>query len=453
MQNIAKYFFSSVQRGFRQYLIFQRERLMNLPAKIRSENEHHEIDIPALLREIWKQRGIVLLFTGLSTAIAVTYALTAKPQYKVQNYITPVASAELDTLNESGLYNIKPEEALRRVGSSLESYYVRLQFFQANPDLLSPVQPEGMSTKDALDRFNANAFSVEQIDSKKAASLSDAIQFGAEYPSGMDGVSIVNNFTDFVIKREKEKVETDLNKIIANRIAQTERKLVSKKAAYEAETDSKIAELLEKDQLKKENLQDELKALRQQLQTRRQNRIKQLDEAISIAKKLGIVSPTTPSALGDASQVRQGNMIRTEVSNQTIPLYFMGQSALEAERATLVSRNSDDFTEPRVDEIQKELSLLATNRQVALLKQRRNEELFLKGLSEIREELAHLKNLHIDFNQVNLVNIDRSASPPQSPIKPKKTLIVGLGFVLGCMLGIAVALARIVMFPRKRIEL
>jgi tyrosine-protein kinase Etk/Wzc len=422
---------------------------MNFPTKIRPDIEHHEIDITEFLRDLWKQRSIILLFTGLSTAIAVTYALTAQPQYKVQNEIRPVAATDLDMLNESGLYKIQPEQALRRIGSSMDSYTERLSFFQANPGLLAPLQANGKSIEETLERFNTSAFTVEQIDPKKTANLSEAIQLGVEYPSGVDGVAIVNNFTEFVVKREKEKVEADFKTLVENRIAQTERKLLSKKAAYEANKDSEIAELLEKDQLKKETLQDELKALRQQLQTRRQNRVKQLDEAISIAKKLGIVAPTTPSALGEAGQTRQGNMIRTEVSNQQIPLYFMGQSALEAERTTLVSRNSDDFTEPRVDEIQKELNLLANNRKVALLKQRNNEELFLKGLGEIREELAHLKNLHVNFEQFNLVNIDRPASPPQAPIKPKKALIVGLGLIFGLMLGTMLAAARTIMLPKK----
>ncbi|PWE44731.1 chain-length determining protein [Pseudomonas prosekii] len=421
---------------------------MNFPAKIQHDNGQHEIDIAELLRSLWKQRGIILIFTALSTSIAVTYALMAQPQYKVQNYVRPVASAELDMLNETGLYKIQPEEALRRIGSSMESYDERRKFFLANPDLLSPLQIPGKPIEETIENFNTKAFTVDQIDPKKTANLSEAIQLGVEYPAGVNGVLIVNNFTDYVVKREKEKVEADFQVIIANRIAQVERKLLSKKAAYDAEKDSKIATLLEKDQLKKEWLQDELKALRQQLQTRRQNRIKQLDEAITIATKLGIVAPTTPSALGESGQSRQGNMIRTEVSNQAIPLYFMGQSALEAERATLRSRNSDDFTEPRVDEIQKELNLLANNREVALLRQRGNEELFLKGLSEIREELAHLNNLHINFDQFNLVNIDKIATPPPGPIKPKKAIIVGLGFTLGLLLGVMLALFRTIAFPK-----
>ncbi|MDI2591261.1 Wzz/FepE/Etk N-terminal domain-containing protein [Pseudomonas sp. 681] len=415
---------------------------MNFPAKIHRDSEHLEIDIAESLRLLWKQRGIVLLFSALSTAVAVTYVLLAQPQYKVQSYIRPVASASLDTLNESGLYKLKPEDALRRVGSSMESYDVRLTFFKLNPELLAPLQVPGQTLEELFEKFNSKAFTIDAIDPKKTANLSEAIQLGVEYPAGVDGVAIANKFTDFVVKREKEKVESDLKTLIANRTEDIERKLISKKAAYDAEKDSKIAELLEKDQLKKETLQDELKALRQQLQSRRQNRIKQLDEAITIAKKLGIVTPTTPSALGDSNETRQGNMIRTEVSNQQIPLYFMGQSALEAERGTLVSRNSDDFTEPRVDEIQKELSLLTNNRQVALLRQRSNEELFLKGLGEIREELAHLKSLHIDFDQFNLVDIDKIASPPEAPIKPKKALIVGIGLMLGLLLGLMVAMVR-----------
>ncbi len=252
----------------------------------------------------------------------------------------------------------------------------------------------------------------------------------------------MRDFTDFVVKGEKEKVASNLKILIANRIDQTEKKLESKKSAYEAEKDSKVAHLLEKDQLKKQVLQDELKALRQQLQSRRQNRIKELDEAIVIAKKLGIVKPTTPSALGDGEQAHQGNMIRTEVNNQKIPLYFLGQAALEAERATLVARHSDDFTEPRIDEIQKELSLLATNREAVLLKERNHPELFIKDFADISGELTHLKQLNVNFDQLKLVNVDKDAMEPQAPIKPKKALIVGFGLIFGFILGLGVAIIR-----------
>src|SRR5690606_24926840 len=112
--------------------------------------------------------------------------------------------------------------------------------------------------------------------------------------------------------------------------------------------DSEIARLREADELKRKRLEDELAALRQTLNTQRQNRIQQLDEAIKIAKALG----------SSGLRAEQGSVILTEVHNRQLPLYFMGTEALEAERNALLERTSDDFAEPRIAEIQRELQLL-----------------------------------------------------------------------------------------------
>lgn len=275
------------------------------------------------------------------------------PEYEVSTSIKPVGITVLDQLNESGLYNIAPQDALKRIGSAMESYDVRLKFFTANPQYLAPIRGPDQSIEQALEPLNRNAFALTQIDPVKSGSLFPAINLTLRYPQGMDGVGIVKDFTSFVVESEKNEIEANLKTLIANRIDKIEKELKSSEVAYEANTSSSIAMLLEKDKIKKQTLQDELKALRQQLQTRKQNRIKELDEAISIAKQLGITKPSTPSSLGDSGNAREGNSIRTEVNNRQIPLYFMGQLALEAERSTLLSRRSDDFTEPRIDDIKK----------------------------------------------------------------------------------------------------
>src|SRR5690606_11892874 len=101
-------------------------------------------------------------------------------------------------------------------------------------------------------------------------------------------------------------------------------------------------------------------------------------EAINIARSLGLKKPSTPSSMADSEA--SGNVIRTEVNNQQIPLYFMGTDALEAERQVLRKRRSDDFADPRIAQIRRELSLLISNRQVEVLRKRENEEIFLKGV-------------------------------------------------------------------------
>ncbi|MNZ72621.1 hypothetical protein D3C78_910020 [compost metagenome] len=82
------------------------------------------------------------------------------------------------------------------------------------------------------------------------------------------------------------------------------------------------------------------------------------------------------------------------------------------------------------------------NRQVEVLKQRKDEDLFLSELATWREKAARLRNLKVDFSRLALVKIDQQASEPSSAEKPKRPLILALGMILGGMLGIFIALVR-----------
>jgi len=197
-------------------------------------------------------------------------------------------------------------------------------------------------------------------------------------------------------------------------------------------------------------LQDELKALRAQLKIIRGDRLVLLNEAIGIAKSLGIKKPATPSSLGDENRAGTPGMMRTEINNQQIPLYFMGVDALEAERNALQRRTSDDFTEGRIAQIAKELQLLRANRQIEVLNRRENEDLFLINVEPLRAEEARLRKLNIDMSRLKLVTIDKQALEPLSPIKPKKALVLAMGLVLGGILGVLIALARTLLASRKR---
>ncbi len=215
----------------------------------------------------------------------------------------------------------------------------------------------------------------------------------------------------------------------------------AQRANYEASKEAKIASLLEESALKRAQLQDELAALREELRTRRNNRIQELTEAISIAESLGIRKQTSPSAMSDSA--RSGaQVIRTEVNSRETPLYFMGTEALSAERDALASRKSDDFIEPRIAEIQSELAMLENNREVEILREREGEDLYLTDLAELREEAARLKGIKLDTDRLRLVRLDQPALDSSKPIKPKKALILALGFVLGGMLGVFAALVR-----------
>lgn len=404
--------------------------------------ESDEVDLRELFAGLWAERLLILLVTLAVGAGAAAYAFLATPYYEVKSVLYPAAIKDLDELNSTDIYKLSPEEALKRVGAALASYENRLAFARSQEEQLGILQSPGRSFEQSFEVFNENAFKLLQPDPKKTDGLSPFVGLSVTYPKGMDGVGLTNGFVDFVIAQERKKIEDDLHVVTQNHLALLERNIQAARAGYKATKEANIAQLLEADTLKRAQLQDELNALRQQLRTRRDDRIALLDEAIRIAASLNIHKPTNPTSLGEVARTEQGNVFRAEVNSRQAPLYFMGTEALEAERNALLKRRSDDFTSSRIAEIQKELRLLQNNRQVEVLKQRKEEDLFLSELATWREEAARLRNLKVDFSRLALVKIDQQASEPSSAEKPKKPLVLAIGMILGGMLGIFIALVR-----------
>lgn len=412
------------------------------PQHLRPTIAEGEVDLVQLVGALWKQKALIAGVTALAGLIGLVYALLAPRYYTVQSVLRPAAIKDLDELNHLGIYTLSPKQALAQVGAALDSYENRLSFFRDNQPLFGDLAKPGQSLEQTFEGFNDKAFKLLQPDAKKAEGTTPFVGIQLTYPQDLDGVQIVNGLVQYSLNNVRQQIAGDLDTLIDNRLSQLDKNMAAARASYEASKEIQIAKLSEADALKRAQLNDELAALRQQLKTRRDNRINQLNEAIRIATSLGISKPTTPSSLGASEITAQGSVIRTEVNNQQIPLYFMGSDALEAERKALLARRSDDFTEPRIAQIARELKLLEHNRQIEVLNSRENEDLFLKDLAGWREEAARLRALQIDADALRLVSVDQSAVEPSRPIKPKKALIVVLALVLGGMLGLFIALVR-----------
>ncbi|MEQ9724927.1 Wzz/FepE/Etk N-terminal domain-containing protein [Pseudomonas sp. WHRI 8822A] len=405
----------------------------------RSQND--EIDLGELMRALWERKKLIIGIAAVVTLLSVAYALLATKYYRTQSILRPVAMNVLDELNASGLYELTPEEALQRVGAGISSYEYRLEYFNANQELFGPdAMSDGQTAEQALNQIIEDLEILRPDPNRPDGSFS-YVGLAYTYPWGVKGADIVNGLIEYVIQRERTALAEDVEVVIRNRLAKLEQRMAAERAAYQADKQAKIASLSEADALKRAQLEDELNSLRKELRTRRDNRIAQLNEAIVIAKSLGIEKPSTPSTLADSATVSgSGNVIRTEVNNQQIPLYFMGTEALEAERNALQKRRSDEFTEPRIAEIQADLRLLEQNREVELLKQRADEDVYIENYAKWSQEAAELKGLNLNLSALQLVNIDRQAIYPRTAVKPKRVLVVALGAVLGIMLGLFVAL-------------
>ncbi len=389
--------------------------------------------------------------TILAGVLGAGYAFLAPREYQVSSVLRPAAINELDALNRSEVYKLPPADALNKVGAQLDSYEARLGFFKSHEDLFKAFQKTGQSLEQSFEEFNRNSINLSLPDPKKSDSLSSYIKLELEYPADIDGVAILNGFVDYAIDSERAQVGADLKVIVNNRLNELKGKIDAARSNYETDKESKIAKLLEADRLKRAKLEDELGALRLQMKMERTDRLAELAEAISIAKSMGIKTPTTPSSMADASRSGSNQVMRTEVNNQKIPLYFLGTEALEAERAALQARTSDDFTNSRIAQIGKELQMLEVNREVEVLKNRGNEDIFLQDVEPLRAEVARLRGLNIDMSGLKLVTIDRRAQEPLSPIKPKKALVMILSLLAGLTVGVLIALGRHLLARREAV--
>lgn len=422
---------------------------MNKTPRFQAHAASDEIDLIELFHGIWRQKKLVLGCTILAGVLGVGYAFLAPREYQVSSVLRPAAINELDALNRSEVYKLPPADALNKVGAQLDSYEARLGFFKSHEELFKAFQKSGQSLEQSFEEFNRNSINLILPDPKKADSLSSYIRLELQYPKDIDGVAILNGFVDYAIDMERAQVGADLKVIVNNRLNELKGKIDAARSNYDTDKESKIAKLLEADRLKRAQLEDELGALRLQMKMERTDRLAELAEAISIAKSMGIKTPTTPSSMADASRSGSNQVMRTEVNNQKIPLYFLGTEALEAERTALQARTNDDFTNSRIAEIGKELQMLQVNREVEVLKKRGNEDIFLQDVEPLRAEVARLKGLNIDMSGLKLVTIDRRAQEPLSPIKPKKGLVIALSLVGGLVLGVLIALSRHLVLSRR----
>lgn len=140
----------------------------------------------------------------------------------------------------------------------------------------------------------------------------------------------------------------------------------------------------------------QIEVLRKSAEEERQNRIVRLEEALTLAEQIDLSTPPD-----------RGNLI-TSYSGETT--YLRGSRALESE--------------------------------LALLKERKNNDPYIPELTTLHKKLDLLAKAETEEVSFELASVDNWAPVPEAPIKPKKPLIVALGFILGGILGVFIVLIR-----------
>ncbi len=128
------------------------------------------------------------------------------------------------------------------------------------------------------------------------------------------------------------------------------------------------------------------------------DRIIQLEEALIIAKELGIVDRES-----SASNQQSVILSKDDPIHSKNPLYLFGSRALSAE--------------------------------IRALKNRKNTDSFISGLRQLEQKVKSLETITVNVNDVRSAQLDQAASTPKVRHSPKRKLIVLLGTILGGFIG------------------
>ena len=325
-----------------------------------------EIDLFELVSNLWEQKVLIALVTGLVFFLSVLYAYLATPWYEARAYVLPPQVSDIAGYNvgraDANLPPFTVEQVYKLYLRNLSSEKLRRNFFELS---YLPEFPRTGLDETLWQRLN------KQLSIKAPQKLLPDLW----------GVRMEHT--------DAEKVALWVNTLVAQASVMTAQE-IQKNIASENYTHIK-------------SLEQRIDALRDMARQRRADRIEMLEEALKIAQGAGLDSPRVTTWQNFATN-------GDAVAKDGTPLYMHGSKALQAELEMLHARTSDDP--------------------------------FIPQLRELQEKVEFLKSIDVNPRDTAVFRLDSSALVPEKPIKPKKTLIMAIGLMLGGMLGVFIALVR-----------
>ena len=341
-----------------------------------NSNQHEdEIDLFELWNNLLEDKKQIIATTLGIIILAGVYAFSITPTFQSKAYLLPPT---LDTIQEINKLDILlendpsylQEDIFKQFLQDLTSRSLKTELFNEH-NLIALYNKNyheltgEKQVREYNEAFNQFVKDLSVIIPKKTTELSASIDLSLQ--SSADNLPIL------------------LNAYLKKVVQQT--------------TQNLIADINYKQAISMEQLNLKISSARKISEFKRLDRIAMLEEAIQIARSLGI-----------AELKEIGANINVELAGAgSFKLYYLGYKTLEAEKATLEKRKSNDP--------------------------------FIANLRGSQEKYDLLANFKINKDNISVSNIDQAPSFGEK-IKPSKALILAVAGVLGLMLGIFIALIR-----------
>lgn len=357
--------------------------------KHRQEDEIDLFDLVDDIRDKWYWLVGCLVLGGL---LATAYAFTATPLYRTELVLRDAPASDLLTFAQPAL----------RTTLQLASSDEKDEF--GNPVELSNTPVFELNSEQAFMgvRTVVRSATARKVFYQKILNSGDEEIKDLLYnPKLTEEQNFANFLTVFTFTDSNSKTDQDLSLEVSFELKDPEiaRNLLNEYVDFallryenqvRQELSHKVRSQLELNQAWANSFRDAY-------ESDKSKRIALLEEAAEVAVSIGQTKPFY-------------NTNDVVVSSEP-PLYMMGELALRREAEQLKKRSNMD-----------------------------SEDLFINGMSAIKNSIVTLDSVNIDWKSVNLALIDQPALLPIKPIKPRKALIVALGGVGGLMFGLMAAL-------------
>ena len=230
----------------------------------------------------------------------------------------------------------------------------------------------------------------------------------------------------------------------------------------------KIKRIEDDNKLKIEKLNDQIDSLRIKANKNRFNKIQLLNDAILIAGDLGIIDNNFKKITSDNTS-DSSITIEIDKGNQKFPQWYLyGKKALSKEMDILKNRTNDDpyISElvelqnqiktidsdkdllnlqnrtnddpyiPEIINLQNKLISIESNQILKTLESRTDDSPFIAEITKLDIESIKLKSFKPSSLGINAMQISRQSYPLETPIGPKRKLIVSVAFIAGFILSI-----------------
>lgn len=335
-----------------------------------------EVDPIELVKALWKEKWIILGVASLVTCAALVYSLLLPPVFETNARTLPPRAADVAPLNlgraQAGLPELDPSGLYAIFMRNLTAETTRRTFFiQHYRPFFVDLDPA--AGRDMLMRHMREDVAVSRPDERNNPQI-----------------------TEVTVRAPDPEIAAAWNSLFLET------------ATAAALNDLKSSVVLELEN-KKAVLRRRIEILREFAATQREDRIVRLQDALNVAKAVGLDAPQVTAgktaAEDELSQMIDGNLA-----------YLRGSKAIQAE--------------------------------LELLKARKNEDPYIPELRTLQQQLDLLNLVNAAPKGTALFTLDKAAEVPNGPVEPRKKLIVAFGVVLGGLLGALIALVRIALRTR-----